>query len=70
MTSKEVVSLALFSWKQSGTKDMCIYDKASHALTDGLDEMSGYAKWALNHMLPAEKNSAALLKKELACANI
>ena len=32
-----------------------IYDKASHALTDGLDEMSGYAKWALNHMLPAEK---------------
>ena len=32
-----------------------IYDKASHALTDGLDEMTGYAKWALNHMLPVEK---------------
>lgn len=32
-----------------------IYEKASHALTDGLDEMSGYAKWALNHMLTAEK---------------
>ena len=32
-----------------------IYKKASHALTDGLDEMTGYAKWALNHMLPAEK---------------
>ena len=32
-----------------------IYDKASHALTDGLDEMTGYAKWALKHMLPAEK---------------
>ena len=32
-----------------------IYERASHALTDGLDEMSGYAKWALNHMLPAEK---------------
>lgn len=32
-----------------------IYEKASHALTDGLDEMKGYAKWALNHMLPAEK---------------
>ena len=24
-------------------------------VTDGLDEMSSYAKWALNHMLPAEK---------------
>ena len=24
-----------------------IYEKASHALTDGLDEMTGYAKWAL-----------------------
>ena len=47
-----------------------IYDKASHALTDGLDEMSGYAKWALNHMLPIEKKTAALLKIELACANI
>ncbi|MCR5094813.1 MAG: hypothetical protein K6B72_12675 [Lachnospiraceae bacterium] len=32
-----------------------IYEHASHALTDGLDEMTGYAKWALNHMLPAEK---------------
>lgn len=32
-----------------------IYEKASHALTDGLDEMTGYAKWALKHMLPAEK---------------
>ena len=39
--------LFAFEWR--------IYDKASHALTDGLDEMSGYAKWALNHMLPAEK---------------
>ena len=32
-----------------------IYEKASHALADGLDEMHGYAKFALNHMLPAEK---------------
>lgn len=32
-----------------------IYEKASHALTDGLDEMTGYARWALEHMLPAEK---------------
>lgn len=32
-----------------------IYEKASHALTDGLDEMKGYARWALNHILPAEK---------------
>lgn len=32
-----------------------IYDKASHALSDGLDEMGGYAKWALKNMLPAEK---------------
>ena len=32
-----------------------IYDKASHALTDGLDELSGYAKWAFKNMLPAEK---------------
>ena len=32
-----------------------IYEKASHALTDGLDEMGGYAKWALRHLLPAEK---------------
>lgn len=32
-----------------------IYEKASHALTDGLDEMTGYAKWALHHMIPAEK---------------
>lgn len=32
-----------------------IYERASHALTDGLDEMRGYAKWALNNMLPAEK---------------
>ena len=31
------------------------YEKASHALTDGLDEMKGYPKWALKHMLPAEK---------------
>ena len=23
-----------------------VYDKASHALTDGLNELSGYAKWA------------------------
>ena len=32
-----------------------IYDRASHALSDGLDELSGSAKWALKHMLPAEK---------------
>ena len=32
-----------------------IYEKASHALTDGLDEMGGYARWALRHLLPAEK---------------
>ena len=32
-----------------------IYEKASHALTDGLDDMSGYAKWAFKNMLPAEK---------------
>ena len=32
-----------------------VYDKASHALTDGLNELSGYAKWAFKNMLPAEK---------------
>jgi dienelactone hydrolase len=32
-----------------------IYDKASHALSDGLDELGGSAKRALKHMLPAEK---------------
>ena len=28
---------------------------SSFFIYPGLDEMSGYAKWALNHMLPAEK---------------
>ncbi len=32
-----------------------IYSRASHALTDGLDAMSGYAKWAYRYLLPAEK---------------
>ncbi len=32
-----------------------IYEKASHALSDGLDDLSGYARWAFKHMLPAEK---------------
>ena len=32
-----------------------IYEKASHALTDGIDEMRGYAKWAFKNILPAEK---------------
>ena len=32
-----------------------IYERASHALTDGIDEMKGYAKWAFQHVLPAEK---------------
>ena len=32
-----------------------ILTELCHALTDVLDEMYGYAKWALNHMLPAEK---------------
>jgi len=32
-----------------------IYENASHALTDGLDQMKGYAKWAFKHLLPAEK---------------
>lgn len=32
-----------------------IYERGSHALADGLDELSGYAKWALKHMISAEK---------------
>lgn len=32
-----------------------VYEKGSHALTDGLDSMSGFAKWALKHMITAEK---------------
>lgn len=32
-----------------------IYEKGSHALTDGLDSMNGFAKWALKHMITAEK---------------
>ena len=32
-----------------------IYEKGSHALADGLDKMSGYARFALKHMIPAEK---------------
>lgn len=32
-----------------------IYEKASHALTDGLDSMTGSAKWMVKHMIPAEK---------------
>lgn len=32
-----------------------IYGKASHALTDGIDSMTGFAKWAVHHMLTAEK---------------
>ena len=32
-----------------------IYEKGSHALSDGLDEMRGFPKWALKHMIPAEK---------------
>ncbi len=36
-----------------------IYEKASHALTDGLDELSGYTRWAFRHLLPAEKKYPA-----------
>ena len=36
-----------------------IYEKASHALTDGLDEMKGYPKWAFRHLLTAEKKYPA-----------
>lgn len=32
-----------------------VYEKASHALADGLDEMTGYARWAFQNLLPAEK---------------
>lgn len=32
-----------------------IYEKASHALTDGISSMHGFAKWAVHHMLTAEK---------------
>ena len=32
-----------------------VYEKGSHALADGLDSMSGFAKFALKHMVPAEK---------------
>lgn len=32
-----------------------IYERGSHALTDGLSSMGGFAKWALRHMIPAEK---------------
>lgn len=32
-----------------------IYENTSHALTDGLDQMKGYAKWAFKHLLPAEE---------------
>lgn len=32
-----------------------IYEKGSHALSDGLDDMRGFPKWALKHMIPAEK---------------
>lgn len=32
-----------------------IYEKGSHALSDGLDKMTGYARFALEHMIPAEK---------------
>lgn len=35
--------------------DYHIYEKASHALTDGLDDLSGTARWTFKHMLPAEK---------------
>lgn len=41
-----------------------IYDKASHALTDGLDDMSGYAKWAFKNMLPAEKSIPKNAKRQ------
>ena len=32
-----------------------IYEKGSHALSDGLDTMTGFARFALNHMIPTEK---------------
>ncbi len=32
-----------------------IYEKGSHALSDGLDKMTGFARFALEHMIPAEK---------------
>ena len=33
-----------------------IYDKASHALVDGIDAFSGMTKFVFKKMIPAEKN--------------
>ncbi|ORX65793.1 alpha/beta-hydrolase [Anaeromyces robustus] len=32
-----------------------IYEKASHILADGTDEITGLKKWVIKHMIPAEK---------------
>lgn len=32
-----------------------IYEKGSHALTDGLNEMNGMTKFLMKAMIPAEK---------------
>ena len=37
------------------TVEYHIYEKGSHALSDGLDELSGFTKFALKHLIPAEK---------------
>lgn len=33
-----------------------IYEKASHALVDGIDEIKGFTRWIFKNMLKAEKN--------------
>lgn len=56
--SDEAVPRMVKKLKESGYPyrvQVKIYQKASHALTDGLDELTGFAKWAFRHLLPAEK---------------
>ncbi|OUM57663.1 hypothetical protein PIROE2DRAFT_17281 [Piromyces sp. E2] len=36
--------------------DYKIYEKASHVLADGLDELKGYVHWVLKHNMKNEKN--------------
>ena len=36
-----------------------IYDKASHALVDGIDAFSGMTKFLFKKIIPAEKNYPA-----------
>lgn len=35
--------------------DSFVYERASHALADGIESMSGFARFALTFMIPAEK---------------